>query len=196
MTRMVRRTAPRLFLGALVTVILLLPTVEALAHGDIQRRLPSEGATRKRPPGHVLIEFTEAPTEDSVIRVMDGCGRDVVSEQYVEGRTKHVFLRRGRAQPGEWEVSYRVISAEDGHLTRGSYNFTVRGDTDCTEPEPEPEPAEDPNEDGNGGPDAASGERPGPDEGDGFPVVPVTLGAVGIVGLAALARILSARGGA
>ena len=159
------------------------------AHGELQETRPPQGATRDQPPRHIRITFTEAPTEDSVVKVTDGCGRDVVREQYLEDRTKHVFIRAGRAVPGEWTVSYRVLSAEDGHQTRGSYGLTVTGETDCSEPQaaPDPEP-DDAGETGEDDPQVAPGSPTG-DGADGFPIVPALIGAGILIGLATLVRI-------
>jgi methionine-rich copper-binding protein CopC len=161
----------------------------AWAHGDIQEMRPPEGSRRDAPVRHVRITFTEAPTEDSVIDVTDGCGRDVVREQYVEGRTKHVFLRARRAVPGEWTVSYRVVSAEDGHQTRGSYNFVVRGETDCSEPADEDPPGDDEAPGDADGDVAAPGGSTGADEDRDFPLMPALVGGVILVGLAAAVRL-------
>jgi methionine-rich copper-binding protein CopC len=156
----------------------------AAAHGELQATDPASGATVRRAPRSVAITFTEAPTAQAVLRVKDGCEREVGQGVDVVDATATVRVATG--QPGRWRVSYRVISALDGHETQGAYSFTVAGQKDCTPdgatPAPDgtgPDPGETraaPTDDGTG------------DTGSGAPVVPIALGAVAVVVLALILR--------
>lgn len=154
----------------------------AYAHGEIQGTDPAAKASVKRAPRSVAVTFTEAPTAQAVLDVTDGCKRDVGRGVDVTDATATVQVAGG--QPGRWEVSYRVISALDGHLTRGAYTFTVAGEKDCT---PDPKPTKEP--DGNGDesapPVADDEDEP---EGSGVPVVPIAIGAVALIAVAFVAR--------
>jgi methionine-rich copper-binding protein CopC len=165
--------------AALVTLFVLSLTPTAGGHGGLQTSDPTDGARLSKAPRRVTMTFSEAPTRDSVVKVLDGCKRDVVASTSVAGDGLVAAL--ARAQPGKWTASYRVISAEDGHLTRGKLRFTVEGTKDCN-------PAEDgrPSDEGGGG-----GAVPG-DDGETFPVVPVAVGAAGLVLIGLLVRRVSA----
>lgn len=174
----------------------LLGAGPAFAHGDIQRIRPEPESVLGKAPDHIRITYTEAPTENNRISVTDGCGTDVLAEKYVQGRTLHVFLREG--EPGNFDVSYAVISAVDGHKTNGDFSFTVRGEADCSEPSAEPEPPED-DADNEGGEDEDSAAQPGtsPTSGEGSSGIPVAVVAVGVlalIGIAFLVRMGAARG--
>ncbi|MDQ4142793.1 MAG: copper resistance protein CopC [Actinomycetota bacterium] len=171
----------------LFVLAMALTPVTALAHGDLQSTIPEAGSKSKKPLDHIIINFTEPPTNNSVVRVKDGCDRQIVEELDFEDKAAHVYLSKG--QPGKWRVSYDVVSAVDGHKSDGSYSLTVAGKADCSQ-----------KSNGNGGradpADEATG--PGPQAGGGggedessFPVVPVALGSVGVIALALLARRLS-----
>ena len=127
------------------------------------------------------ISFTEPPTGDTRLRVRDGCGDNVVESIDLNGTELAAQLEE--AQPGRWEVSTAVVSGIDGHPTRDTWGFRVRGRAQCSEPgdnetgAPEPEPDVAVNTD---------------DEGSGFPVVPFALGSVAVIGLAVLVRKLTA----
>jgi methionine-rich copper-binding protein CopC len=154
---------------------------KAFAHGDIESTIPEAGSKLGKAPNHLIINFTEAPTKDAVFKVLDGCGRDVIDQAAVQGGTGHIFLGSG-AEPGKWKVSYKVVSAVDGHPSKGSYGLTVKGKRDCGGAG---------GGNGAGGAGNAAGDgAPPSDDGDGgsFPVVPVALGTVGLVALAFLAR--------
>jgi methionine-rich copper-binding protein CopC len=159
----------------------------ALGHGEIDSAIPEPESTVGGPPNHLIINFTEAPTKDAVFKVLDGCGTNLIDVAEIQDGTGHVFLKKG-GEPGKWEVSYKIISAVDGHPTKGSYGLTVKGKKDCSKPE---DPAGgDPQ--GNAGGDNAGGAAGAPtgdeDDGGSFPVIPVALGTVAVVALAFLAR--------
>lgn len=178
-------------LFALVAIFgLSVLSAPAGAHGDIESTSPKKGATLKEPTDHVLINFTEAPTDNASVQVIDGCGTDLTTDVFVTQRTLHVLLDDG--QPGRWQVAYRVISAEDGHKTNGSFNFKVRGTADCDGDVEEPD-------DGGEtiGPDDGSGEQAAPDaeptsdQGNSLPLVAIFVGGLALIGIAALVRMRS-----
>lgn len=163
------------------------------AHGDIESTFPERGASIKKPTDHVMINFTEAPTDNASVRVVDGCGTDLVDEVYVTDRTLHVLLDDG--QPGRWEVTYRVISAEDGHKTNGTFPFRVRGSADCSS---DGDNGNDTDADtetiapGDDGDDqAAPDTNPTSDSGGSLPLVAIFVGGLALIGIAALVRLRS-----
>jgi methionine-rich copper-binding protein CopC len=157
------------------------------AHGGLEGSDPAADARVKRPPGRVTMGFSEFPSEDSVMKVLDGCKRDVVSSTSVAGSDLVGVI--GSGQPGKWKASYRVISAEDGHLTKGSFSFTVTGKKDCN-------PDDDKKDGGDGSATAAPPEDPNGASGAGdddssVPVVPIALGATGLVVIGLVVRRVS-----
>ena len=166
-------------------LLLLLWPVAAAAHGDLQGTIPEKGSTLQKPPDHLIINFTEAPAEQSAVSVEDGCSDEVVDQLEFEDKVAHVFLTS--AEPGKWKVSYEVVSAVDGHKTKGSYSLTVRGKADCSGGSKSDDGGTGPGPQAGGGP----GETTDEDEDGSFPVVPVVIGSAGLVALAVLARRLS-----
>ena len=167
-----------LLMGAVLA--LCAPATPAAAHGDIQGTDPAPESIVRRAPRSVAVTFTEAPTTQAILEVTDGCKRKVGQGVDVTDATATVRVATG--QPGRWKVSYRVISSLDGHRTHGGFTFTVAGDKDCT-----------PDEEPTGGPDddptrAAGGNDGGADEGSGAPVVPIALGAAGLIVVALILR--------
>ena len=178
-----------LFVAVLACVLCAL-AAPAWAHGDIERLRPEPEQVKAKAPDHVMLTFTEAPTKDARVAVNDGCGREMTREKYVQGKTLHVFLNKG--QPGEWNVSYNVISAVDGHKTNGEYSFTVTGEPDCSEPEPDAsETVAEPTD----GTDAAADPdtTPTSDDSGGIPIAVVGIGVLALVGIAFLVRMGASR---
>lgn len=169
----------------IVALGVLLAPARVHAHGELQGTIPEPGSKLDKPPDHLVINFTEPPTNQSVVTVTDGCGGDVVDVLDFQERTAHVFLKR--AEPGRWKVSYQVISSSDGHKTDGSYALTVAGKAQCSGDVGKGKGP-------RGGPGPQAGGEPGGDgEGDesSFPIVPVALGTAGLVALALVVRRLS-----
>jgi copper resistance protein C len=174
---------------------LLLIASPAWAHGDVVNRSPQDGATLGRAPRRVAVTLSETPVADSTLRVEDGCGRQVSEDVAVEADT--IVARIGDAQPGRWNASWQAISAVDGHPTEGAWRFTVRGDRDCTPEKPNkdatPEPTEGPADGATVSHEGHNTATGADEDGSSFPMMPVALGAVGIIGLAVIARRFGAR---
>jgi methionine-rich copper-binding protein CopC len=179
--------------------ILCLGTGAAWAHGDKVKTDPKKNA-RVAIPRMVSVTLSEAPVPQSQLLITDGCGNDVTGEVSVEGETLQASINE--AQPGKWKAAYRAVSAVDGHHTEDDWSFTVQGTADCDgdseEVEQTDEPSVEPTEtadeeatsaagDDNSGTTNTSGS-----EGSSFPVVPVVLGGVALVAVAAVVRAKTA----
>ncbi len=162
----------------------------AAAHGDLVSTVPVDGEKLNEPVDHVIIELTETPQANASVQVTDGCNVDLSDEIFVTDKQLHILLKDG--QPGSWNVSYRIISAEDGHKTTGEFAFKVKGAADCSDPDPaqtpEPEPTQSEGADG----DVDAGDRdPDSDESGGLPIFPLVIGGAALIGIAALVRMRS-----
>lgn len=166
--------------GVAALLALVVPAGPAAAHGDVQATDPEELSRVRRAPRSVAVTFTEAPTAQAVLKVRDGCRRDVTQGIDVTDATATARVAVG--QPGRWRVSYRVISALDGHESKGSYTFTVAGRRDCTPDEPQA--TETPDDD----PEAVATPAGDDVSGSSAPVVPIAFGALAVLVLAFIVR--------
>jgi methionine-rich copper-binding protein CopC len=164
-------------LAAAAVVLGLAQAGPARAHAERSTSSPKEGARLGARPDELHITFTEPPTGDARVAVLDECGRDVVADVQVQNFEITATLAAG--QPGTWRVDSNVISAVDGHATRDRWTFEVRGEADCSAPE-------------TTGPGASAGDDDEDDGGGGVPVpVLVLIGAtvlLVVVGLALRGR--------
>ena len=162
------------FLASLFLMLLwTAPSVSA--HAERTESRPAPRSQESVAPTEIKISFTEPPTADSQVSVLDGCGNDVVSDVSSAGTAMTISLAEG--QPGQWKVETSVISGLDGHPTRDSWRFAVEGEPDCSVAAPEP--------------DEGDGEDPEP-SGGGFPIL-VVVGGAALIGLAVLARVLTSK---
>lgn len=168
---------------ALVAAALAIVAVQAapaLAHAERASSRPEEGAKVASAPLSLAITFTEPPTGDAVVEVVDGCKRDVVAD--VEVRNLEINAALSEGQPGKWTVHTNVISGVDGHNTRDRWTFSVRGEPDCSAPETA---APD---------DAAAGDDEEEDD-DGGSSLPLIAIGVATLALAALGLVVRGRSG-
>ncbi len=108
------------------------------AHAVLNAARPDEGTRLEAPPEIVRLSFTEPPTTDANVVVLDGCGANVVTS--TEILDDDITLSLAESQPGRWSVRYQVVSAVDGHPTTGGFSFTVAGESDCAAAADAPEP--------------------------------------------------------
>lgn len=177
---------PVAFVGVAAVLLMALGNSLAYAHGDLNTTIPAADSKLKKAPEHLIINFTEPPTKDSVVTVRDGCKFNIIEEVDFEDRVGHVYVVDG--QPGKWKVSYDIISAADGHRTDGSYGFEVAGKAVCSPLKDLPSLKK---TDHGQAPGPRAGDR-GDDKGDkddgSFPVVPIALGSAAVIALALVAR--------
>jgi methionine-rich copper-binding protein CopC len=146
----------------------------ALAHGTYVSSDPAAHSKVAEPPAEVTITLSEKPAPGSTVSVVDGCNSDVAVNVKESGDDLVVALDPG--QPGLWDVSFKSISAEDGHEVEDDFTFVVKGQKDCAAA-------------ANESPSTSS--RPpitNDDEGSSFPVVPLAIGTIVVVGGALLLR--------
>ena len=149
----------------------------AFAHAERTESRPAPRSESDSVPTEISISFTEPPTSDSRVSVLDGCGDEVVGDVESAGTEMTISLTGG--QPGRWKVETTVISGLDGHPKSDSWGFRVAGQADCSE-DPAPAPTDDA---------GASGPENEADEGGGFPVL-VLVGGAAVIGMAVLVRVL------
>lgn len=127
----------------LIVLLLGAMAAPASAHAAYKDSSPADGATVSAPPTEVWAEFTEPPesSEASRLEVYDPCGARVDS-----GGTQASGYRMTTAmtadKQGEYTVLFQVVSALDGHPTKGQFMFTSTGGEPCPGSEEEPEPSE------------------------------------------------------
>jgi methionine-rich copper-binding protein CopC len=176
--------------------ILCLNVGAAWAHGDIVKTDPKKNAQIAM-PRVVSVTLSEAPVPQSKLAITDGCGRDVTEEVSVRDDTLQASI--GDAQPGKWKAAFQAVSAVDGHPTQNNWSFTVEGTADCDGDTEEVVPTDDPSHVPTDTADDETSNAAGDDsttntsdsEKSSFPVVPVALGGVALVAIAAFVRAKS-----
>lgn len=138
-----------LTLSAIGLAALVWPVTAASAHADLASSDPASGATLATPPTQIALTFTEAPDPSlSTVKVRDANGIPVATGPVKPAGPQTLSVSLPEALPdGVYTVSWRSVSADDGHLTAGSFSFGVSAVPAVT---PSPTPA------------AGTSETPGP----------------------------------
>ena len=108
-------------------LLLLLPAW-AGAHALLQRSDPAVNSTVPTAPAAVTLWFGEAPDPGlSSVKVLDTHGASVAAgpSQAVAGNPLELQVPLGPLPNGVYTVTWRTVSAVDGHLASGSFAFGV-----------------------------------------------------------------------
>jgi copper transport protein len=115
-------------LAPLAGLWLLATGPAAAAHGALRSSDPAGGSSLDRAPSAVTLRFTERPDPGlSTVRVLDSSGRVVAGgpARPVPGRPAELRLPLAGLPAGGYTVSWRIVSAVDGHRTDGVFGFGV-----------------------------------------------------------------------
>ena len=193
MSRLIMKAVGSVVVAA---AMLCLGATAAFGHGETVKTDPKKNVTVAAVPQSVAVDLSEPPTNGSLFKVTDGCARNVAAHVTVEGNKLVAHIDKG--QPGKWKAEYQIVSAADGHPSDGSWTFTVEGEAACDEDIDEsstggPAPTESSTGDSGAVSEPEDTERvagtPASDSDDGsFPVIPVVVGAIAVLGAAAFVR--------
>ncbi|MGH2938624.1 MAG: copper resistance protein CopC [Solirubrobacterales bacterium] len=107
-----------------VAVPLLTLPATAAAHAVLETSTPDFGAVVANEPDHLTLQYDEdVVPELAQVSVLTPGGRDLARAPLVSGSTVTVPLRRG--PKGSYTVRWRMVAADDGHVTEGAYSFGV-----------------------------------------------------------------------
>ena len=100
----------------------------ASAHANLLRSDPPASTTLDAVPQVISLWFSEAlEPEFSRITLLDAQGNPISTPPSVvdPADPRHLILQPGDLADGLYTVSWRAISAADGHQTRGSFAFAI-----------------------------------------------------------------------
>ena len=115
--------------AALAAAFVLAIAVPALAHAALISSDPADGAQLSSEPSVVTMTFSEAPDPTlSVVHVLTTTAAQVEAGPVapVPGQSKQLRISMKPGLPdGVYTVSWRVTSAQDGHVTAGAFAFGI-----------------------------------------------------------------------
>jgi methionine-rich copper-binding protein CopC len=128
----VTRSLSRLVALAAALLLLAVLAVPALAHADLVASDPEAGAALETPPGSVRLTFSEGLDAGKSSFRLIGPDGEVGTAKPARDGAKVMRLDDLGLAPGGYTVRW-TAAADDGHVERGTFMFTVL--------EPTPAPA-------------------------------------------------------
>ena len=117
-----------LMIGCAVVWMAGPPTPVACAHAVPLSSTPAPNAGLAQAPREVTLRFSErVAARASSLQVFDAHGQRI-DDGHADVDPENPWLYRVRLRPiegGPYTVSWRVMSADDGHVTEGAYGFVV-----------------------------------------------------------------------
>ncbi|HLN11837.1 MAG TPA: copper resistance protein CopC, partial [bacterium] len=98
------------------------------AHALLVRSDPAAGAVLQRSPDTITLSFTEAPDPSlSIVHVLDSTGKavDPHGARPVPDQPQVLAVALNPLPGGVYTVSWRTVSAVDGHVAGGAFAFGV-----------------------------------------------------------------------
>lgn len=127
-----RRKLVLLLALSLCIILLLSKPMIVSAHANLARSDPAANAILDTPPSEVRLWFTEVPEPRFAdVQLLNRDGQTLVnvgkpSQDPSDDKLLHVALPA--IGPGIYTVTWRVISAVDGHATAGAFAFVIGRD--------------------------------------------------------------------
>jgi len=112
-------------LAAVAGVLLAGP---AFAHAKLLSASPADGAQLARAPTALTLSFATPVRLGSVAVTSSGRAVPVAVDRTVKA-TATVVIPLPPLVPGHYEVRWSAVSAEDGHVAKGSLAFTIESTT-------------------------------------------------------------------
>jgi methionine-rich copper-binding protein CopC len=108
----------------LVLIVALCATAVALGHARLVNSSPTDGATLAVAPQTLDLQFSEAAQLAVLKLIADGIP---VPVQLTPDQkpTKLFSIALPALKPGLYRVEWTALAADDGHVTKGGFSFTI-----------------------------------------------------------------------
>jgi len=109
-----------------VAVVILASPTPATGHASLVRAEPPANVILETPPTSLRLRYDEEVAPGlSLVSILDRTNLVVMQGGVVDARDPKVMqLPVQSLRPGIYTVSWKVLSAVDGHITRGAFAFT------------------------------------------------------------------------
>jgi|SRR5580693_1750432 methionine-rich copper-binding protein CopC len=95
-----------------------------LAHAKLQSSVPADNAHLTEAPKTLMLKFSEAAQLAVLKLVRDGKEIPVALDKSAKaGQTFTLTLPA--LSPGNYTVQWSAVAADDGHITKGSFAFSI-----------------------------------------------------------------------
>ena len=116
-----------LTLAGLAVLLVVTAPAAALAHAEMVNSIPKNGSTVTAGLSQIELNFSK-PLRVSIVHVRDATHQNVaLKSKLPTAFAATVRFSVDALTPGSYEVSWTAV-AEDGHVMKGTFAFSVRAD--------------------------------------------------------------------
>ena len=109
-------------------LLLVLAPGPAWAHADLMKSSPANGAAYASTPSAIRAWFSEQlAAPGSYLRLYDAHNKVLATSGLDPSNREALRLAPPHLSPGNYVVRWHVVSADDNHVTQGSFRFSIGG---------------------------------------------------------------------
>lgn len=106
--------------------LLLLWSVPCFSHAKLQSSIPAANAQLAHAPTTLTLNFSEEAHLAVLKLTSSGTPVPVTVDRGAKASSA-VVVALPALKPGSYVVEWSAIAADDGHITKGSFSFTILG---------------------------------------------------------------------
>ena len=110
---------------ALVILCLALLPVPALAHAHLAAATPADGSVLTVPPSLFLLKFSEEAHLTALSLRREGESKAQKIAPLPTAASKSFSIPAPKLSAGSFSLTYRVVAADDNHLSTGTIRFRL-----------------------------------------------------------------------
>jgi methionine-rich copper-binding protein CopC len=111
---------------SLALAVSLLWSVPSFSHAKLQSSVPAANTQLAHAPPTLTLNFSEQ-AQLAVLKLNSSGTSLPVAVDREAKPSSTVVVTLPALKPGKYEVEWSAIAADDGHITKGSFYFTVLG---------------------------------------------------------------------
>jgi copper resistance protein C len=97
-----------------------------LSHAKLQSSTPADNAQLTQVPKTLTLNFSEAAQLARLVVVGDGKEISIPIDKTAKASQSFTLPLPGLV-PGKYTVQWTAVAADDGHVTKGSFSFSIAG---------------------------------------------------------------------
>ena len=97
-----------------------------LSHAKLQSSAPADNAQLAQVPKTLTLNFSEAAQLARLVVVGDGKEISIPIDKTAKASQSFTLPLPGLV-PGKYTVQWTAVAADDGHVTKGTFSFSIAG---------------------------------------------------------------------
>ncbi len=113
-----------ILIGLILT--LTLASAAASAHARLQSSVPAADSQLSAAPASLTLNFSEK-AQLAVLKLTSGNAVIPITVDRSAAASATVVVALPALAPGKYQVQWSALAADDGHMTKGTFSFSITG---------------------------------------------------------------------